>query len=240
MKRLLTLLGAAGALSLLAIGCGTDTTVITSGNDKPGITVSGEGSVFGEPDVALATLGVQADAASVGDARSQAAASMDAMLKALKDGGVAEKDIQTTQFSVEPRYDFSNNKQQLIGFTVTNTATVKIHEIDKTGELVDAAITAGGDLARVQGLQFTIDDPSALQDEARQKAMADAKRRADTLAQAAGIELGDPRSIAEGGGPAPIMLGAAESAAFLDQARTPIETGQLEVKIQVSVVYGLK
>jgi uncharacterized protein YggE len=184
---------------------------------------------------------VQADATSVGDARSKAAESMDAMLKALKDGGVADKDIQTTQFSVDPRYDYTNNKQTLIGFTVNNIATVKIHDIDKTGDLIDAAISAGGDLARVQGLQFTIDDPSALQGQARQKAMADAKSRATTLAQAAGVELGAPRSINETGGPTPIMFGAAESAQFLDQAaRTPIETGQLQVQVQVSVIYGLK
>jgi len=242
IRKLLALLGAAAALSLFTLGCTTKTTVVTNSSEQPGITVSGEGSVFGAPDVAVATLGVQADATSVADARSMAAESMGAMVKTLKDGGVADKDIQTTQFSVDPRYDYTNNKQTLIGFTVNNIATVKIRDIDKTGELVDAAVTAGGDLARVQGLQFTIDDPSALQQQARQKAMADAKSRADTLAQAAGVELGAPRSINESGGPAPIYYDELRAGQALEAAApgTPIETGQLQVQVQVSVIYGLK
>jgi uncharacterized protein YggE len=241
IRKVLALLGVAAALSLFTLACGTKTTVVTNSSETPGITVSGEGSVFGAPDVAVATLGVQADATTVADARSMAATSMDAMVKVLKDGGVADKDIQTTQFSVDPRYDYTNNKQTLIGFTVNNIATVKIHDINKTGELIDAAVSAGGDLARVQGLQFTIDDPSALQNQARQKAMADAKSRADTLAQAAGVQLGAPRSISEGGGPTPITFSAAGVPAGLDQTRTtPIQTGQLQVQVTVSVIYGLK
>jgi uncharacterized protein YggE len=240
IMKLLALLGAAAALSLFTLGCGTKTTVVTNSSETPGITVSGQGSVFGAPDVAVATLGVQADATTVADARSMAATSMDAMVKALKDGGVADKDIQTTQFSVDPRYDYTNNKQTLIGFTVNNIATVKIHDINKTGELIDAAVSAGGNLARVQSLQFTIDDPSALQNQARQKAMADAKSRATTLAQAAGVQLGAPRSINETGGPTPITFGAADAARLAAQPNTPIQTGQLEVQVQVSVIYGLK
>jgi uncharacterized protein YggE len=241
IRKVLALLGAVAALSLFTLGCGTKTTVVTNSSETPGITVSGQGSVFGAPDVAVATLGVQADATSVADARSMAATSMDAMVKALKDGGVVDKDIQTTQFSVDPRYDYTNNKQTLIGFTVNNIATVKIHDINKTGELIDAAVSAGGDLARVQSLQFTIDDPSTLQGQARQKAMADAKSRATTLAQAAGVQLGAPRSINEGGGPTPITFTGAAIPGALDQTRTtPIQTGQLEVQVTVSVIYGLK
>jgi hypothetical protein len=241
-RKVLILAGATAAFGLLSLACSTETTVLTNSNEQQGITVSGQGSVFGEPDVAIATLGVQADAATVGDARAQAAESMNAMVQSLKDGGVDEKDIQTTQYYVDARYDFSDNRQTIIGFTVSNIATVKVRDIDKTGELIDAAITAGGDRARVQGLTFTIDDPAALQDEARVEAMADAKGRAETLAQAAGAELGKPRSISEGGGPAPIVFDAARSGAFLEQAAadTSIETGQLEVVVQVAVVYELK
>lgn len=234
------LVGVTAALSMLTLGCSSDTTVMTDNSEKPGISVSGEGSVYGQPDVAVATLGVQATAATVADARSQASDKMNAMLSALKDGGVAEQDIQTTQFSVDPQYDFSNNRQTITGFMVNNIVSVKIHNIDKTGELIDAAVTAGGDQARVQGLQFTIDDPSSLQDEARKKAMTDAKRRADTLAQAAGVQLGAPRSISEGGGPTPIVLAGQALDRFAGAPRTPIETGQLQVTIDVSVVYELK
>ena len=223
-----------------AVGCSSDTTVLDSNKEAPGITVTGEGSVFGEPDVAVLTLGVEADAASVADARAQAGESMDAMLKALKDGGVADKDVQTTRFSVQPRYDYTKQQQTIIGFTVSNIATVKIRDIDKTGDLIDAAVIAGGDRARVDSLQFTIDDPSVLENQAREKAMAEAKSKADTLAKAGGVEIGKPRSISEGGGPAPITFaGDAFRDAAAEAPGTPIDIGQLEVQVTVTVVYGL-
>jgi len=228
----------AAAIGLLALGC-TETTVVREDRETSGITVSGSGSAFGQPDVALITLGVQAEADSVGEARSQAAGAMDAMLTALKDGGVAEDDIQTTRFSVYPVYDYTDNRQELRGFVVDNTVTAKIRTIDDTGDLIDAAVEAGGDLARVDNLQFTIDDPSALEDEARRAAMAEAKQKAETLADEAGVDLGAPRSISESGGPVPVPFAGAELALTQDAARTPIEVGELEVVVSVQVVYGV-
>jgi uncharacterized protein YggE len=226
-------------LAFAAAGCSGGTTILDSNQAPPGITVTGEGSVFGTPDIAVVTLGAEANAATVSDARSQAGQSMDAMLKALKDGGVADKDVQTTRFSVQPQYDFTKQQQTIIGFIVSNIATIKIRDINKTGELIDAAVGAGGNSARVENLQFTIDDPSALEDQAREKAMAQAKSRAGTLAKAGGLVLGKPRSITEGGGVAPVPF---NQSAFQDAAAasgTPIQVGQLEVNVQVSVVYGL-
>lgn len=228
------------ALGLFALACSTETTVLPPGREAPGVSVSGSGSVFGEPDVAVLTLGVEAEGASVGEARSQAATAMDAMLSALKDGGVADDDIQTTRFSVQPRFDFIDGRQILRGFIVSNVVTAKIRTIDDTGDLIDAAVDAGGDLARVQNLRFTIDDPSALEDEARRLAMQEAKRKAETLADAAGVELGAPRNISESGGAVPIAFRAAAfDAEFQLEAGTPIEVGELEVRVQVQVVYGL-
>ena len=234
------LLVGALALGLVALACTTETTVLPPGREAPGVNVSGSGSVFGEPDVAVLTLGVEAEAASVGEARTQAATAMDAMLSALKDGGVADDDIQTTRFSVQPRFDFIDGRQILRGFIVSNEVTAKIRAIDDTGVLIDAAVDAGGDLARVQNLRFTIDDPSALEDEARRLAMREAKRKAETLADEAGVELGAPRNISESGGAMPIAFGAAAfDAEFQLEAGTPIEVGELEVRVRVQVVYGL-
>jgi uncharacterized protein YggE len=230
---------AAVTFAVLASGCSVgDTTVIDSSKESPGITVTGEGSVFGTPDIAVVTLGADATAATVADARSQAGQSMDAMLKALKDGGVADKDVQTTSFTVQPQYGFSKQQQTLTGFIVSNVATVKIHNIDKTGELIDAAVGAGGNSARVNSLQFTIDDPATLESQARVKAMAQAKSRAATLAKAGGLVLGKPRSISEGGAATPITFSGSVPGG-LAAAGTPIQVGQLEVQISVSVVYGL-
>lgn len=227
------------ALALLAFACTTKTTVQQS-NEQQGISVSGSGSVLGEPDIALVMLGVEANADSVGAARQQAADSMNAMLDALKAGGVKEEDLQTTNFSVQPRYDYSNNRQTLLGFTVSNLVTAKIRNIDDTGDLVDAAIKAGGNLSRVQNLQFTIDDPAALQDEARREAMADARSKAETLADAAGVGLGDARSISESGGPVAIAFDQRQlQLGELSQAASPIQVGELEVRVDVQVIYGL-
>lgn len=232
---------ALGALGLFALACTTTTTVQSPDQAAPGISVSGTGTASGEPDIALLTLGVQAEADSVGAAREQAASAMDAMLSALKDGGVADEDIQTTRFSVYPQYDFVDGKQELRGFTVENSVTAKIRTIDDTGDIIDAAVTAGGNLARVDNLQFTIDDPSALEDQARREAMADARSRAETLADEAGVDLGDPRAISESGGAVPITFAGAEvaDAAFQELPRTPISVGELDVQINVQVVYGL-
>jgi len=240
MNRSLLVIAAAatGALAFLSLGC-TETTVLPSEREAPGITVSGSGEASGEPDVAVLSLGVEARADSVGAAREQAANSMDAMLDALKQGGVEEKDIQTTRFNVQPVYDFSNNKQELIGFTVSNIVTAKIRQIDDTGDLIDAAVVAGGDLARVENLTFTIDDPSTLEQEARVEAMEEARSKAETLAQAGGIELGAPISISETGGVVPVPFGAADLARA-EEASTPIQVGELDVTVTVQVVYGVE
>ena len=232
------------SLGLLALGCTTNnsTTVLPPEQQAPGISVSGSGSAFGEPDIAVLSLGVEAEATGVAEARSQAAEAMNAMLDALKAGGVASEDIQTTRFSVQPRYDFTERRQILVGFTVNNMVTAKIRSIDDTGDLIDAAIEAGCDLARINSLRFTIDDPSALEDEARLEAMAEALSKAETLAQAAGVELGAPRSISEGGGAVPIQFNGIElSRLAADEAGgTSIELGELEVRVDVQLVYGLE
>ena len=114
-------------LALLAVGCGNETTRIESpgGGQITGITVSGDGTVQAPPDVALITLGVSALAPTVAEARSRAATSLDAMLKSVKDDGVAEKDIQTTQLNINPEYNYDNGNQTLRGFRVVNTVSIE-------------------------------------------------------------------------------------------------------------------
>lgn len=240
-RRLLAVLAVA-MLGVLAFACTTETTVNQPDIAAPGISVSGSGSASGTPDVALLSLGVEAEAETVAEARGMAAAAMDAMVSALKDGGVADADIQTTRFSVRPVYDFLQNRQELRGFVVNNMMTAKIRTIDDTGQLIDDTIAAGGDLARIENLRFTIDDPSALEDEARREAVAEARQRAETLADAAGVGLGKARTISESGGAIPnvFRLEAGGFAADEDFAETPIEVGELEVQVNVQIVYELK
>lgn len=239
MKRVLVATTIIAALAFLAIGCGDKSTIVQSDQQSAGISVTGTGRASGEPDIAILTLGVESQKDSVAEARSTAADSMNGMIDALKEGGVAEEDIQTTRFSVQPVYDYSNNKQTLTGFIVSNIVTAKIREIDSTGDLIDAAVEAGGNLARVENLSFTIDDPSTLEEQARRDAMAEARSRAATLADAGGVDLGDPISITESGGVVPVDFSGARAAQDAADELTPILTGQLDVSVTVQVVYGL-
>jgi uncharacterized protein YggE len=227
------------ALAFLALGCTDETTLVQSDQQPAGISVTGTGTASGEPDIAILTMGVESQQDTVAEARSTAAESMNGVIDAVKEAGVAEEDIQTTRFSVQPVYDFSNNRQTLTGFIVSNIVTAKIRDIDSTGDVIDAAVEAGGNLARVENLSFTIDDPSTLEEQARVDAMAEARSRAETLADAGGVDLGDPISISESGGVVPVDFAGERAAAQAADDFTPILTGELDVSVTVQVVYAL-
>ncbi|MEX1124202.1 MAG: SIMPL domain-containing protein, partial [Acidimicrobiia bacterium] len=127
-----------------------------------GITVTGTGEVTGTPDTVEVSLGVAVLAETVQEATTTAAQKADALISALTDGGVDRKDITTTDYSIYPEYDYSTNKELLVGYRVSNTVRVKIRNVDDTGSLIDAATAAGGDDVRVSGLQFSIDDDADL------------------------------------------------------------------------------
>jgi hypothetical protein len=240
-------LGIVGGILILGVaaaGCGNRTTRIETGAaaETHGITVSGEGKATGKPDIAQLTLGVSKLAATVEQARNDAATSLDAMIKSMRDNGVAKDDIQTLQFNISPEYDYSNGKQLLKGFRVTNVVSAKLRDINKTSKVVDDAVTAGGDNTQVQGISFTIDKPEELQAQAREKAVADAKARAQTLAGAAGVTIGDPISISETSfQPIPLASRAfAEDQGKGAAPATPIEPGTLDVTVTVTVTWGIK
>lgn len=207
---------------------------------SPTIEVEGTGSVMGVPDVAVLRLGVSAEAPSVADARQRAAQAMGAMLEALERGGVEEKDIQTSRLSVEPRYEYSDRTPRITGFVVTNVATVKVRAMDRTGKLLDGALAAGGNEARLESLRFTIDDPAALQSEARQAAVKEARKKALTLAKAAGVSLGAPLTIIEGTSrPTPVAYMERAALARAEAAPTPVQPGELEVSVDVRVIFRI-
>jgi len=245
MKRRIRLAAVAIAIAIVAataFACGdTVTQVQPPGQQQTGITVAGEGKATGKPDVASIQLGVSKLAPTVADARSQAAASMDAMIKSMKANGVDDKDIQTQQLSITPEYDYSNNRQTLRGFRVTNIVSAKVRKIDDTSKVVDDAVTAGGNDAQVQGISFTIDNPDDLKAQARKAAMADARSRADTLAKEAGVQLGNPITISESAvvTPIPFERGVAAPATG-PGVSTPIEPGTQDVTVTVSVTYSIK
>jgi uncharacterized protein YggE len=152
--------------------------------DPSGVSVTGRGEAQAAPDVAFFDVGVELDAPTVGAARTGAAKSAERIIASLKKNGVAAKDIQTSSLSIQPRYDHAAGRDRITGYSVTTSVTVKARNLDLIGSLIDDAIAAGGNATRVNGIRFGFDDPARLRDDARQRAVADARRRAEELAQA--------------------------------------------------------
>lgn len=206
------------------------------------ISVSGTGEVSVVPDVAILNLGVEAQAEKVGQAMDQAAAAMDRVMATLKANGVAEDDIQTQYFNIYPVTRWTDREEILVGYRVTNMANVKIRQMDSVGTVIDAVAEAGGDLTRIHGVTFTVDDPSQYEEEARARAVADAMSAAGQLAELSGVNLGKPTSISESGGYTPYywdynvrysMEGAASAV-----PTTPISPGETKVMISVHMTFA--
>ena len=242
MRNFMLLITVAGALALTAVACEEGNTIVnTPGSTTTGISVSGTGQAFGAPDITLITLGVQAQAANVADARETAASTAKAVVDSLKKNGVADKDIQTTQFDIQPQYSTRTptGSPTITGYQVTNVLSVKVRKIDTTGKVLDDATAAGGNNTLVRGISFTIDDPTALRETARTEAIKDARTKAEQLAKESGVKLGKPISIVEGGGVTPYELAAPALARAADTG-TPIESGELTINVTVTVLYAIE
>ncbi len=164
--------------------------------DRRWVSVKGRGVVESAPDLAILQLGVVSVAKTAQLATASNNRSMEKILEDLQREGIEEKDIETTNFNLTPKREYRKNLPPLIvGFQVTNTLMVKIHDLEKVGEVMQAAIEAGGN--NFQSLEFTISDPSDQQEEARRRAVEDAVMRAETLTEPLDAEVGQPISIQE-------------------------------------------
>lgn len=208
-----------------------------TGSAAPGgLSVSGEGVVSVKPDVAIVQLGVDVTNPSVGEAQGIATQQMDAVLKKLKSLGIADKDIRTIQYSVQPQIDYQKNV--LTGYRVVNVAQVTVRQIDKLGSMLDQAVSSGA--TKVQGISFTVDDPSKLQAEARDKAIQDAKAKAEQMAKAAGVRLGKVTALSESGGTVPYRVQLAAPAPMAKGADVPISVGESEIRVTVQMVFDIE
>ncbi len=232
-------------LALGAVGCapGSSQVVTPIVQQSTGIWVTGQGEVMAVPDIAELRLGVEARADTVSEAQSQASEAMNKVMEALKDNGVAEKDIQTQRFSIYPmtKWIKERDEEVITGYRVTNVVLAKIREVDKAGVIIDAVARAGGDFTRIQGVSFTVDDPTPYYEEARNKAMEDAKNKAKQLADLAGVKLGKPTYISEGTvyWPRGIIEEFAQGGGMAPALAPPISPGELKVTVSVQVVYEI-
>jgi uncharacterized protein YggE len=216
--------------------------VIANSTQLTGISVCGHGKATTRPDQARIDVGVSASAPTAEAARAQAAQSMSAVLAALKSNGVADQDIQTDYFAIEPEYSYDGGSPHQIGYIATNSVTATIRAVDNVGKVVDAVTQAGGNNVVVSGIQFSAGDPTQAEAQAEQNALADAHRQAEQIAEGAGVGLGAPLSIQVGGcgqterSPYPVT---ANGAAAVGTPSTPIQPGQQDVTVDVAVVYAI-
>ena len=211
----------------------------------PRIMVNGEGRAELVPDMALLQLSVTRDADTARQALDANSAAMAQVIKALRDQGIAERDIQTSNFGIQPRYVYPQPKAQgerepprIVGYTVRNGLNVRVRDLAKLGAIIDQSVTLG--VNEGGNIMFTNDDPSAAIDKARAGAVQDATARAKTLASAAGVKLGRLLEIWENTydlAPAPMMR--AEMMASDAAAAAPVAAGENSYRVTVSVSYAI-
>jgi uncharacterized protein YggE len=204
--------------------------------EPAGIVVVGRGKAEARPDVAILQLGVEARRPTVAAAREAAAQAQTALLAALRANGVAEDRIQTQAFSVQPDFDYAETGRRLRGYVVSQSIRVRASVDEQLGAAIDAAVSAAGDEVRFDGISFEVSDPAAVRAQARERAVADARRVAEELARHAGVELGEPIAIEEVGAsvPGPYMM-RAEAA----DTATPIAPGMSETELEVRVRFAI-
>ncbi len=211
------------------------------------LSITGSGEVKAAPDIAIISLGVTSQAKTAGEALAQNTKDMSALLDSLKGDGITEKDLQTSNFSVQPVYNrvkaSSSQEPQnptIIAYRVSNQLTAIVRDLDKLGSILDKSVSAGSN--QFNSLQFSIDKPAPLRDKARKQAVNDAKRKAEIYAQAAGVTLGNIVTISESGGYRPPQPIGRHNARMLaaEAAPVPIAQGEQSVSVSVNIVWEIK
>ena len=206
------------------------------------ITVIGKGEATGLPNQAQVQIGVEVFAETVSQATDENETKLQAIMTALNTLGIAAEDIQTSNYGLwaEPRYT-DQGPQGIAGYHVSNQVSVAIRDIDKVSDVLAAVTDAGAN--SIAGVSFSVDDPAALEAEAREKAVADARARAEILARLSGVELGEVIAISEVVGQPGPMVGYGGGPAMATEAAAGgpnISSGQLSQLMQLQVTFGIK
>jgi len=208
------------------------------------ISVLGEGTVTAAPDTATINSGVTTQAATAREALDANSAAMDELIATLKEAGIAERDIQTSNFSVSPNYVYSDARDEngyslpprIDGYQVSNSVTVKVRDLEQLGAILDRSVTVGANT--INGIGFSVADPSSLLDDARRQAVRDARAKAELYAEAAGATLGELEKISESqnvGGPQPYAM-----AMRADAQSVPVAAGELSFSVSVNVAWEIR
>ena len=178
-------------LAILALGTGAALA------DGTALSVTGNGTVLVESDLAIVTVGVQETSKDVLEAQSTVNEKIAAIKQALLDAGVEESEINTDSINIYAKYDYSDNTEVIVGYTARNSLSVRTTDMDNVGSLIDAAFVAGANT--LDNVQFTVQDDTQAREQALTMAVEDARRKADVLASAAGLQVASIERISEGG-----------------------------------------
>ena len=201
------------------------------------ISVTGEASVSVPPDQAQIDGGVTTDARTAREASDANNAAMGKVLLALKGAGIDEKDYQTARLSLQPQYSPNRSgASPVVGYRASNRVTVKVRDVTKVANMIDVLVGAGAN--DIGGINFMVSQASTLLDEARAKAIADARRKAVIYAKAAGVTLGEPLSISEEGAAPPVFRSKMVAGGMA--ATAPVAQGEETLSISVSVSWAIK
>ena len=244
-KMTMALLGlAAAALVVSACAPGDPKPAMAQGTEpSPTVTrtisVSGTGQAYTTPDKAMISIGVQTRDKDAGKAVDNNTAAMNKILAALKAQGIADKDLQTQNFSISPQYEYdsSGNPTGAVNFVVDNTLVATVKNLPKLGATLTAAVNAGAN--NIYGISFGVQNPSTLQATARDLAVADARARAEALAKAAGVTLGEVISISESVNVVSPMPVYARDMAQSVGGDVPVAAGEQSVNVDVSVTFAI-
>jgi uncharacterized protein YggE len=213
------------------------TPVLAQTVPPPAVSVTGEANVSVAPDQAQIDGGVTSDAKTAREASDANNAAMGKVLLALKGAGIEEKDYQTSRLSLQPQFATSSKTSErpgIVSFRASNRVTVKIRDVTKVAGIIDAMVGAGAN--DIRNINFTVTQASKHLDEAREKAIADARRKAEIYAKAAGVTLGEPISISEEGAPVPVF----RSRVAAPMAAAPVAPGEETLSVTVTVSWAIK
>jgi uncharacterized protein YggE len=241
-KRSLGLIGMGMAAVLLAavlVSCGAGPAVVAADQSPDTITVTGTGESRSDPDMATLNLGVNVSDLDISQAVADSNQTIAAITDAVKGLGVEESDIQTTNFNVWPEDVYDRDTGQPTGsrrFHVDSTVQINVRQVDDVGKILEAAIQSGAN--NIYGLNFGIQDTHGLSAEARTAALADARSRAEQVANELGVALGQVRSVVDnsGGTVYPVFQGAGIGGGG---GEPPISQGQMTVTVNVTVSYEI-
>lgn len=211
--------------------------------DRPRIVVTGEGESAIAPDMAIVSLGVMREAPGAAEAMTANNTEMAAVIAAMREAGIAPRDIQTSGLQITPRYDYTNQpdgrqESRLVAYQVQNGVTIRVRDLAKLGEIIDRSVKLGANQGG--GISFTNDDTGATMTEARRKAVEDARAKAETLAAAAGVSLGQVVEISEQvHQPGPVFAKTMRMEAAPAADSVPVEAGENTYRVLVNVTYSI-